>query len=134
MATPDHRLLHYVSLLAVFFSLIYSLPLSAQETSILLRPARVFTAEGEKNLSDCQVLIKVDKIAAAGPPGSFTVPAGTRVLDLPGMTLLPGLIEGHAHIFLHPYNETRWDDQMLKEPLPYQTLKAVREQIGHGAD
>ncbi len=126
MEILDRRLFHSISsLLAVFISLIYSVPLSAQETSILLRPARIFTAEAERTLADVQVLIKADKIAAVGPSGSFAVPVGTQILDLPGMTLLPGLIEGHAHIFLHPYNETQWDDQVLKEPLPYRTLKAA---------
>src|SRR5678816_4481723 len=37
------------------------------------------------------------------------------VINLKGCTLLPGLIEGHSHLFLHPYNETTWDEQVLKE-------------------
>jgi imidazolonepropionase-like amidohydrolase len=41
------------------------------------------------------------------------------------MTLMPGMIEGHAHLFLHPYNETSWDDQVLKEPLALRTARAV---------
>ncbi|MGZ4803131.1 MAG: metal-dependent hydrolase family protein [Acidimicrobiia bacterium] len=52
-------------------------------------------------------------------------PAGTKVVDLPGMTLLPGLIDAHSHIFLHPYNETLWNDQVLKEPLAYRTIAAT---------
>jgi imidazolonepropionase-like amidohydrolase len=47
------------------------------------------------------------------------------VIDLPGMTLMPGLIEGHSHLFLHPYNETSWDDQVLKEPESLRTVRAV---------
>lgn len=48
------------------------------------------------------------------------------MIDLPGRTLLPGLIEAHAHIFLHPHNETVWNDQVLKETLAYRTILAVR--------
>jgi len=53
------------------------------------------------------------------------VPAGTTVIDLPGQTLIPGLIEGHGHLFLHPYNETPWDDQVLHESLALRTARAT---------
>jgi len=46
------------------------------------------------------------------------------VIELPGATLLPGLMDIHSHLFLHPYNETLWNDQVLKEPVPYRTLRA----------
>jgi imidazolonepropionase-like amidohydrolase len=59
------------------------------------------------------VLIRGETIEAAGP--SVTVPRGARTIDLPGTTLLPGLIEGHSHLLLHPYNETPWTDQVLME-------------------
>ncbi|MEI9912833.1 MAG: amidohydrolase family protein [Bacteroidota bacterium] len=38
---------------------------------------------------------------------------------------MPGLIEGHSHLFLHPYNETAWDDQVLKESRAERTARAV---------
>src|SRR5439155_4544579 len=50
---------------------------------------------------------------------------GARVIELPGATLLPGLIEAHAHLFLHPYNEASWDDQVLKEPLALRVCRAT---------
>jgi len=56
----------------------------------------------------------------------MTPPAGTRTLELPGLTLLPGLIEGHAHLLLHPYNETTWNDQVLLES---QALRVVRATV-----
>ena len=46
-------------------------------------------------------------------------------LELPGLTLLSGLIEGHSHLLLHPYNETSWDEQVLNEPLALRTAATV---------
>ena len=71
------------------------------------------------------VLVAGSRIAAVGPAAQVTAPAGTRTIDLPGMTLLPGLIDAHSHVFLHPYNETLWNDQVLKEPLAYRTIAAA---------
>jgi imidazolonepropionase-like amidohydrolase len=70
-----------------------------------------------------QVLVEGDRIAAVGP--NVAAPAGARTIDLPGATLMPGMIEGHSHLFLHPYNETLWDDQVLHEPLALRTARAV---------
>jgi imidazolonepropionase-like amidohydrolase len=56
---------------------------------------------------------------------NFKLPAGSQIIELPGATLLPGLIEGHSHLFLHPYNETSWDDQVLKESRAERTARAV---------
>lgn len=91
----------------------------------LLRPARVFDAEDGKTHEGWVVLVKGDRIAAVGPKAQVAFPGGTRTIELPGMTLLPGLMDIHSHIFLHPYNETLWNDQVLKEPLAYRTIEAV---------
>src|SRR5207237_8038939 len=48
-----------------------------------------------------------------------------QVLDLTGLTLIPGLMDLHSHLLLHPYNETVWDDQVLKEPLELRTIRGV---------
>ena len=88
----------------------------------LLKPDRVF--DGENMHADWVVLIKGNKIEAAGPM-RFKLPANTRVIELKGGTLLPGLIEGHSHLFLHPYNETPWNDQVLKESRAERTARAV---------
>ncbi|MGD1009486.1 MAG: amidohydrolase family protein, partial [Candidatus Aminicenantales bacterium] len=91
----------------------------------LLRPARVFDAEDGKIHEGWVVLVKGDRIAAVGPKAQVSFPGGTKTIELPGMTLLPGLMDIHSHIFLHPYNETLWNDQVLKEPLAYRTIEAV---------
>ncbi len=91
----------------------------------LLRPARVFDAEDGRAHEGWVVLVKGERIAAVGPALQVAVPAGAERIDLAGMTLLPGLMDLHSHIFLHPYNETLWNDQVLKEPLAYRTIEAV---------
>jgi len=70
------------------------------------------------------VLVNNNIIEQMGPM-RFKLPAGSKVIELKGMTLLPGLIEGHSHLFLHPYNETSWDDQVLKESRAERTARAV---------
>jgi len=98
-------------------------PLAAQASALLLRPAQVWTA-GEPLHSGWVVLTEGTRIAAVGPAGSVPAPADATVIDLPGATLLPGLMDIHSHLLLHPYNETLWNDQVLKEPVPYRTLRA----------
>jgi imidazolonepropionase-like amidohydrolase len=93
--------------------------------SILLRPERVFDSSRGQTVEGWAVLVTGTRIAAAGPVADIKPPAGSRIIDLPGATLLPGLIEGHAHLFLHPYNERLWNDQVLTEPLAYRTVLAV---------
>ena len=75
--------------------------------------------------TDWVVLVKGNKIEQAGSM-KFKLPEGTQIIELPGTTLLPGLIEGHSHLFLHPYNETPWDDQVLKESRAERTARAVQ--------
>lgn len=93
----------------------------SNDTVILLRPARVF--DGNTLHEGWRVLVKGDRIVAAG--ADVTAPAGAREVDLANQTLLPGLIEGHSHLFLHPYNERSWDDQVLHESIALRTARAV---------
>ena len=105
-----------------------ALPAAAGETptgDVLLLPDRVWTAEGDASHAGWAVLIHDGAIAAAGPASGIQVPAGARRIELPGATLVPGLIDLHSHVFLHPYNETLWNDQVLKEPQDYRTLEAA---------
>lgn len=94
---------------------------ASEKQTILLKPDRVF--DGVAMHSGWSVLVEGDRIVAAGP--SIAAPAGVRTVALPGATLLPGLIDAHVHLFLHPYNETSWNDQVLKEPLALRTARAV---------
>jgi len=97
----------------------------AAPASVLLRPARVFDAIAPVPHEGWVILVTGNTITAAGPAGDVKAPAGAKVVDLPGTTLLPGLIDAHSHVFLHPYNEATWNDQVMKETLAYRTIAAV---------
>ena len=109
--------------LLVSFSFILKAGLAQQaDQYLLLKPDRVF--DGTRIQTGWVVLVKNNIIEQAGPM-NFKLPAGSQVIELKGTTLLPGLIEGHSHLFLHPYNETSWDDQVLKESRAERTARAV---------
>jgi imidazolonepropionase-like amidohydrolase len=95
----------------------------APTRTILLRPAAVFDGVDPVAHPGWQVLVTGERIVAVGP--ALAVPTGAETIDLPGETLMPGMIEGHGHLFLHPYNETSWDDQVLHEPLALRTARAT---------
>ncbi len=95
----------------------------APQGAYLLKPARVFDGVDPKPHEGWLVLVRGERIEAVGP--ALTAPADASVVDLAGDTLMPGMIEGHSHLFLHPYNETPWDDQVLHEPLALRTARAT---------
>ena len=90
--------------------------------ALVLKPARVF--DGESMHEGWAVRVAGDRIEAAGTAASVSS-AGAKTVDLPGATLMPGLVEGHSHILLHPYNETPWEDQVLREGLALRAARAV---------
>lgn len=79
----------------------------------LLQPDRVF--DGEEMHDDWVVLVEGNQIMYSGELSGIKLPKKTEKIALAGMTLMPGLVEGHSHLLLHPYNETDWNDQVLKE-------------------
>ncbi len=97
----------------------------AASHALLLEPAQVWTA-GEPIHSGWVVLIEGDQIKAVGPKASVTAPPDAERIALPGMTVLPGLMDLHSHIFLHPYNEKLWDLQVLTEPPMYRAVLATK--------
>jgi len=103
---------------------LFLLPVLAQPQPAVtvLRPARVF--DGEAMHAGWAVRVRGDRIDAAGPAAEIDA-NGAKIVDLPGTTLMPGLVEGHSHILLHPYNETLWNDQVLHEGLALRAARAV---------
>lgn len=109
------------------FLLVAALPLGGQtrDSLVLLRPASVWDGVSDAPRSGWTVLVRGERIAAVGAAAEVGTPKGATVVELPGATLIPGMIEGHSHLFLHPYNETPWNDQVLREPLALRTARAV---------
>jgi len=112
----------FMKIFAVLFFL-FALHANAQTKSYLLQPDRVF--DGEKMHTGWSVFVQGDKIVAAGASNIIESSNDVEVIKLSGATLLPGLIEGHSHLLLHPYNETSWDDQVLKESDAYRVARAT---------
>jgi imidazolonepropionase-like amidohydrolase len=96
--------------------------LSRDAAVSLLRPARLF--DGDTMHEGWAVRVRGDRIESAGPAAGVSA-AGATVVDLPGTTLMPGLVEGHSHVLLHPYNETTWNDQVLHESLGLRVARAT---------
>ena len=92
---------------------------------ILLVPDRVWDAVDAAPHDGWVVLVRGDRIEAVGPRLQVAAPADATTIALPGTTLMPGLIEGHSHLLLHPYNETPWNDQVLHEDLALRVARAV---------
>jgi imidazolonepropionase-like amidohydrolase len=93
------------------------------ETIYLLKPAHVWDGESAQLHDNWAVLVRGEKVEAVGPAGA--VPAGAKVIELPGLTLIPGLIEAHSHVLLHPYSETVWNDQVARESLSLRVARAT---------
>jgi imidazolonepropionase-like amidohydrolase len=111
---------------AVILCLILSDRVLAQPAkSILLKPARVYDGIAGEAHEGWIVVVHGQRIEKAGPANEIKAPDDARVIELPGATLLPGLIEAHSHLFLHPYNEATWNDQVLKEPLALRVCRAT---------
>ncbi len=96
-----------------------------EKRPLVLKPARVFDGVNRKAHENWVVVVRGEKIDSAGPADEVKIPKDARVIELPGATLLPGLIEAHSHLFLHPYNEASWDDQVLKEALALRVCRAT---------
>ena len=97
---------------------------AAQAPSTLIVPDRIFDGTSATVRTGWAVLISGDTIVAAGPTESLRARAGI-VINAPGTTLVPGLIDAHSHVLLHPYNETNWTDQVLKESVAERVARAV---------
>lgn len=119
------RLLVLLSLLVTCVASAQAPSPSPAKSAWLLLPDRVWTGEGDAAHAGWAVLVRDGAIAAVGPAPQLDAGDAQR-LELPGTTLLPGLIDAHSHLFLHPYDETAWNDQVLREAEPYRTLMAAR--------
>jgi imidazolonepropionase-like amidohydrolase len=92
---------------------------------LLLVPDAVWDGIADEPKAGWVVLVRRGHIDTLGPESGVAVPREADRIELPGTTLMPGLIEGHSHLFLHPYNEATWDDQVLREPHGQRMARAV---------
>jgi imidazolonepropionase-like amidohydrolase len=92
---------------------------------LLLTGAAVLDADGVSYLAGRAILIVDGRIVQIAPESELQVPPEATRLALDGLRLLPGLIELHAHLLLHPYDQASWDDQVLKESLELRTIQGV---------
>ncbi len=99
-------------------------PPAKKPSVLVLKPARVFDGVSADLHENWIVVVRGDRIDSAGPAGKITPPADARIVSLPDATLLPGLIDGHTHLLLHPYNEAKWEDQVLREALALRVCRA----------
>jgi imidazolonepropionase-like amidohydrolase len=97
----------------------------APETVYLLKPAHVFDGESAQLHDNWAILVRGQKIEAVGPASSINAPADAKTIELAGLTLMPGLIEAHSHVLLHPYSETLWNDQVAHESLSLRVARAT---------
>src|ERR1700675_4828136 len=100
------------------------MPVAAQSTErshvVVLHAARMLDVAGGRVVTPGEVLVEGDRISAAG--AHVDRPAGAEVIDLGDTTLMPGLIDAHVHLFLHPGEE---DLQTVQESVPERTLIAA---------
>lgn len=97
--------------------------ISSGQDKYLLIPDKVF--DGEVMHNGWVVLIEGNRIIKVGQRSTLSDLEGVTEIKMEGHTLIPGLIEGHAHILLYPYNQTTWNDQVLKESDAYRVAKAT---------
>lgn len=120
-----HRAILWAVGLAVGLGL--ALGARAEPQRYILEPDAVWTAGDAAPHHGWWVIVEGEKIVYAGAPRESVKPIPGERIQLPGATLIPGLIELHSHLLLHAYNETLWDDQVLKEPPAYRVLRAARD-------
>ncbi len=105
------------------FLILFFLVLAPAKAQLLLIPDQVF--DGETLHSNWVVLVTENRITFAGPAADLKNSGSYKKKELKGMTLMPGIIEGHSHLLLHPYNETEWNDQVLKESPVERAIRGV---------
>ena len=130
--SPDAPLAARAVALAIGCAIAFAVPAFAQRAApspaprpIVLVPEAVWDGVSDAPRRGWVVLVRGSRIEAVGRADTLRAPADAERIELPDATLIPGLIEGHSHLFLHPYDETLWDDQVLKEPFAFRVAEAV---------
>ena len=120
-----YGLLFLLCLLPAYSSAQTPTALKPPETLYLLKPSHIFDGDSAQLHDGWVVLVRGEKIEVVGPANEIKPPPDAKVIDLPGLTLMPGLIEAHSHVMLHPYTETVWNDQVAHESLTLRVARAT---------
>jgi imidazolonepropionase-like amidohydrolase len=115
----------FIATLTLFSGASHGADAPAAARPVLISAERVWTGDGAVH-GGWSVLVAQGRIQAVGPSEKLSVPADAERIALPGKTLIPGLIDLHSHVLLHPDNETTGDDQVIKEAPAYRIALAVR--------
>lgn len=113
--------------LVLGFSLCYSTLAFSQSNTIILKADRVF--DGVNIHANWSVTVDGNRIIGMEASSNIQDASRSLVLDLGDVTLMPGMIEGHSHLLLHPYNEVGWNDQVLKESIPERSIRAANHAL-----
>jgi len=106
----------------ILFLIFVNFSIAQGENHTLISAKWLFN--GTEMLEDQEVLIRGQRIISVG--NNLDLPEGDiRRIDFPEGTLMPGMIEGHSHLLLHPYNETGWNNQVLKESYAERAIRGA---------
>ncbi len=113
----------FIGILITMMLIPVSIMAQQKDSFVLIQADRLF--DGEQMHTGWGVLVYQNKLIAVGETSTLPVKAPLKKIDLKGKTLLPGFIEGHSHLLLHAYNETKWNDQVLQESVAERVVRAV---------
>lgn len=92
---------------------------------LLITGARVLSSDGERFRDGLAIVIQGGHITTIAPADTVAVAPTTPHVDARGLWVVPGLVDLHTHLLLHPYDETSWNDQVLTESLELRTIRAT---------
>lgn len=113
----------FIGILITIMLIPVSVLAQQKDSFVLIQADRLF--DGEQMHTGWGILVYQNKLIAVGETSTLPVKVPLKKIDLKGKTLLPGLIEGHSHLLLHAYNETKWNEQVLQESVAERIVRAV---------
>ncbi len=119
LSSPDMRVISFLFLFLSFTAL--SQPSDSDE--LLIQTGTLF--DGESIRDNWVIHVKDGLISYAGPSSEYTNPGTIRTIDLSDQFVMPGMIDAHTHVLLHPYDETSWNDQVLIESSAERVARAT---------
>lgn len=95
-----------------------------ERRTLVVHAGRLFTATSDILLTNQDIVIEGDRIVDVGPAGTVRIPAGAQKIDLGNATVLPGMIDGHAHMFKYPGHAANYLTY-IRDSWQYRTILAT---------